>query len=548
MTASQDKRQVRRAELVRRLTELAPRHRIDAMLEEVDGKALVRSLPAEDVYSTIIDVGLVDSTEIVQLATPAQFRTFVDLAAWQRDRIDPLEVLHWLRAARGDDDEEFINKVRSLDVEVLELIFKKLVFIHDLEENPDVDTEGPTMEMVEGKYLLEFRIDGVDEAALRRLTYDLTTSNPFELGRFIEAVRWEALTELEETAYQFRRARLEDLGFPPLEEAQKIFAWVDPSKVGAKAGAAKSGLAQTTGYIDYVAAAFRGLDPVERQNLETEVRYLVNCALVADAAEPGDPAAIKRLSEHARDYLDLGLEHYTGGDADLATEVVRETTLRALFQVGFSLTLRLKRQTEKLAQEEGSRFAETWLAFEEETAAVGALMRRRPLKALKVPGADPVPFRARRELAEAEAMLGRVRQQRAVFQALLGSKPAEVVARFGLKLSELTPQRLFAAVVAWAEVDQAVEVSPFSELKLAELASRIFGDGPGVSVRASAGKRALETLQAKLQVGGPELESMIQRVLQAMANDFGAAWVKDARVKREAVTSLPLTGVMPLPS
>lgn len=539
---------MRRAELVRRLTELAPRHRIDAMLEEVDGRALVRSLPAEDVYSTIIDVGLADSTEIVQLATPEQFRTFVDLAAWQRDRMDPLEVLHWLRAARGEDDEDFVRKVRSLDVEVLELIYKKLVIIHDLEEDPDANPEGTSMEMVEGKYLLEFRIDGVDEAALRRLTYDLTTHNPFELARFIEAVRWEATTELEEAAYQFRRARLEDLGFPPLEEAQKIFAWVDPGSVGPKNKETTTSLAPTSGYIDYVAAAFRGLDTVERQNLESEVRYLVNCALVADAAEPGDPGAVKRLSEHARDYLDLGLEHYTAGDERLATEVVRETTLRALFQVGFSLTLRLKRQAEKLAHEEGSRFGDTWLALDEEAAAMTALMRRRPLKALKVPGAEPVPFRARRELADMETTFARIRQQRAVFQALLGPKASETIARFGLKLSELTAQKLFAAVVAWAEVEQRVEVAPFPELKLTELATRIFDDGPAVALRASAGRRALETLQSKLQVGGAELEPMIQRVLQSFANDFGAAWAKDARVKREAVSSLPLTGVMPLPA
>ncbi len=541
MSSTHEKRSLRRAELVRRLTDMAPKHRLDAMLEEVDGKALVRSLPAEDVYSTIIDVGLVDSTEIVQLATPEQFRTFVDLAAWQRDRIDPLEVLHWLRAARGEDDDDFLKKVRSLDLEVLELLYKKLTIIHDLEENPDVDTQGVTMEMAEGRYLLEFRIDGVDEAALRRLTYDLTTHNPFELSRFLEAVRWEASTELEEAAYQFRRSRLEDLGFPPLEESVKVFAWVDPEKVGSK-GTATSALTVASGHIDYVAAAFRGLDAVERQNLEGEVRYLVNCVLVADNAEPGDPIAIKRLSEHARDYLDLGLEHYTGGNPDLATDVVRETTLRALFQCGFSLTLRLKRQAEKLAHEEGSRFAETWLALDEETATLNALLRRRPLKALKVPGAEPVPFRSRREIAEVEQMLQRVRQQRAVFQALLGSSPAEVVARFGIKLSELTPQRLFAAVVARAEVDPVLDLAPFPELKLTELCSRIFGDGSPVALRASAGQKALELLQAKLAVGGPELEVMVHRVLLGFAAEFGAAWVKDSRVNRASVMTLPISG------
>ena len=112
---------------------MAPKHRLDAMLEEVDGRALVQSLAAEDVYATIIDVGLADSTEIVQLATGEQFRTFVDLAAWQKDRVDPLEALHWLRAARGDSDEDFIKKLQALDIELVELIFKKLTLIHDLE-------------------------------------------------------------------------------------------------------------------------------------------------------------------------------------------------------------------------------------------------------------------------------------------------------------------------------------------------------------------------------------------------------------------------------
>ena len=63
---------------------------------------------------------------------------------------------------------------------------------------------------------------------------------------------------------------------------------------------------------------------------------------------------------------------------------------------------------------------------------LAALLRRRPLKALKVPGAEPVPFRSKRELHEAEQLLGRVRGQRAVFQALLGAAVAQTVARFGV--------------------------------------------------------------------------------------------------------------------
>ena len=174
---------------------------------------------------------------------------------------------------------------------------------------------------------------------------------------------------------------------------------------------------------------------------------------------------------------------------------------------------------------------------------MAALLRRRPLKALKVPGAEPVPFRSRREVAEAEASLQRVRQQRAVFQSLLSPSPAEIVARFGSTMAELTPQRLFAAVVARAEVDEVVEVSPFPELKLTELCSRIFDEaGPVTQLRASAGKRALATLQSKLSLAGPELETMVQRVLGTFVADFGAQWLKDGRVAREKIVALPITG------
>lgn len=542
MTASHEKR---KAELVRRLIDLSPRHRADAMMEEIDGRALVRSIPAEDVYSTIIDVGLADSTEIVQLSTPEQFRTYVDLAAWQRDRLDPLEVIHWLRAARGDDDEAYSKKVAGLDIEVLELVYKHLTRVHDLEENPDVDTEGVTMEMPDGRYLLEFLIDGVDEAALRRITFDLMSQNPFELSRFLEAVRWETTVELEETAFQFRQARLQDLGFPPVEEAARVFAWLDPDSVAPKSAPAGQQLAAGTAPAGFVASAFRELDENERVNLEGEIRYLVNCILVAEAAEPGDPQALRRTSEHARDYLELGLEHLTGAEPAKAAAVVRARSLREIFQVGFSLTLRLKRQVEKLAREEGAKFADTWLALDDEAAILAALLRRRPLKALKVPGAEPVPFRSRRELAEVELLIERVRTQRRVFTALLGPTPAETVARFGGTLAEVRPQRLFAAVVAGAELHGLVDVTPVAPLQLTELCARLFDEGTPPRLRESAGLRARETLGAKVLEVEPELEVMVTRVLTAMLNELGPMWAKDGRVDASRVETLPIAGQLP---
>ena len=63
-----------------------------------------------------------------------------------------------------------------------------------------------------------------------------------------------------------------------------------------------------------------------------------------------------------------------------------------------------------------------------------------------------------------------------------------------------------------------------------------------MQLRASAGKRALATLQSKLSLAGPELETMIHRVLATFVADFGPAWIKDGRVHHEKIVALPITG------
>ena len=162
---------------------------MDAIIDSPEARAVVRSLPAELLYTTIQEVGLADSTELVQLASPAQFRTFVDLAAWKRDQIEPHAVLTWLRAARGEETEEFLRKLHRVDLEMLEYMLREFTQIHDLEENPDVNPEGVTMEMPEGRYLIEFKVEGVEQAALRAIINDLIAENPFEMARLLEAIR-----------------------------------------------------------------------------------------------------------------------------------------------------------------------------------------------------------------------------------------------------------------------------------------------------------------------------------------------------------------------
>jgi Family of unknown function (DUF6178) len=295
--------------------------------------------------------------------------------------------------------------------------------------------------------------------------------------------------------------------------------------------------------VDYVTHAFAGLDAVERDNLQMEVRHLVNSVIVGEGIEPGDPALVRQLSEETRDALCLGLEWLTQGDTSRCSEAVRTYTLRQLFQIGHTLTLSLRKQAEHLVKMPHVRFAQTIMALDEEAATVSALLRRRPKKALKVAGAAPVPFRTQRELAAAQATLDRTLEQSRVFHQLLGDSPQEMAARFQLKISELTPQRLFLAVVALAETDGVVDVVPFPSLQLAGLLERLFDNAkPVAELRPTAGQRALAALGAKLSVSPQALQPMIERVLTVLLHEVQAVWAQGKRVEPSMLQSLPMAG------
>lgn len=514
---------------IARLRSLPARKRLDALLEASDPRAAVHRTPVQLLYQTALEVGLADSTELVQLASPEQFRALLDLGGWDRDQLDPHDVLVWLRAARGDDPEEFLAKVHAVDLEVIELMLRALTVLYDRDEDPDADPQGVTVETPDHKYLIEIKVDGAEMSALRTLINDFIAQDPFLASRMFEAIRWELPSELEETAYRFRTARLQDLGFPPLEEAMSLYAYVDPEPLRPPGPAA--GLVRAEGQRpDYFAACLAALEPGEREVLEEELRYLINSALVADAADAGDLEAARRMGGQTRDYLTLGFEHLTGGDPSGAAEIVQRVPLKRLFQVGLSITLEARHAADRVAR---SLFTvdgvPVLLWFER--ALLAALRRRRPLRALKVEGAEPVTFRDRRELDETFALLERVERQSEVFRALLGEGEAPLQ-RFEAKLPGVGPDRLWAAILAHAALDGRLEVAPLPARRLDELAGRLFeGDLAAPRLRASASERALAALTPAVpEPAREELRRMVDTGLQRLLQELGAPFLREGRL------------------
>jgi Family of unknown function (DUF6178) len=531
-----------RLQLVRQLQRLQPKERLEAFLEAPGAAALIHSVPAEQLYLDIRAVGLADTTDIVQLSSPAQFQAFVDLGAWKGDRLDHHALLGWVSAARGEDAAAFAAQVSGLDLELIESLLRAHAAIHDLEEEPDLHVEGLTLDSADGRYRVEFLSeDAADQLALRTLLLDFMAQDALGLSRLLESARWTLPSELEEVAYGFRTARLTDLGFPDPETARSLYARVPLPAVAADAST--QGLARGNGRTDFLAAALESLTAEERQNLEDELRTVVNAVLVDERAEPGDPAAIRRASERARDTLELGLEYLASGNPLHAVEVVRAETSRHIFQVGFTLSLELKHRADRLVRRPLLRLDGEYLLWPDAAAAVVELRRPRPLRALKVEGAEAVPFRSLREVQETKALLGRAEHQAALFAALLGGTEESARAALG-RLGPDWPVGGMPAVLlsalAHAAVEGTLRVAPLPLPQLPQLAAALLeGDRDAPQLRRETRDRLVTALAALAPESAEEAARLVDAALEKLLAEVGPA-LAHGELPKEVSTLLPI--------
>jgi hypothetical protein len=374
------------AELRRALSTLGGRKRLDLLLDQPDPRAIVRALPADELFYAIQETGLADASDVVQLASPEQFQAFLDLDAWRGNEAEPMRLMPWIRAARGptsesdEDRDEWREKLALLDPDLVSLLLRSALRIHDLEEDEDPDLEGERfVRTVEGRYIVEFVPDGADYIAVRRLLDDLYEKDPFMAGRILSMVRWELDSDLAESALRWRNGRLADLGYPTFDEAISWFAR-PASRVEAPAGLPErppgfwlASFRRET-LLDRAAAR---LGPDAMARFELEAMAAANAAVVADRVDPADPEAVHGAVESARALLEMGLQTLSGGDPEVAASVLASTPLKTVFQRGFVQLLELRWRAERQRKADAAHGpAPTLDAPIGE--AVDAVLRRRP--------------------------------------------------------------------------------------------------------------------------------------------------------------------------
>ena len=326
---------------------LARRAELLALVSEPE--QVIPRIPPAELCFVVKAVGLSDAGWLLEHATEEQIATAVDLDAWTGFVPDRGRLAAWLAAFADAGEETLLRAARGLDFEilVLELRARLSVVLTGRDEAPDLPASTLTLD---GQFHLIPLEAGDDLEDVLALLQALFQHDYWFYHRLLQAVNAELETETEEWALRWRNGRLQDLGFPPLEDAKRIYAYLKPeqlAKLPTQPHLLEVGewplpvwmpSLPVAGDAEHLLfRAIAALPEEARRPLLFAFLALANRVAVADGMPLGEPETLPSATQKAARVASLGLAHLARENGVEAVEVLRRTALERLFVVGANL-------------------------------------------------------------------------------------------------------------------------------------------------------------------------------------------------------------------
>jgi hypothetical protein len=344
---------------------LPARQKRDLIMSAPEAERLVQSFAPETLFYTLKEIGSADAGDLLSMAAPDQVKGLFDLDCWNKDRVNFPRMREWIEAMAEAGRRRAAEALMELDIELVTLLMRRYLKVYRLDE-VQAALDVPTNRVVQfdEHYAVEFiRYDNI-LPFLQEILEEMFERDYDYFSSLMDEVYWGVDAELEEQAYQYRSARLNDRGFPDYFEAQSVFgylnprqfeeirrSYVPPNREDALGDDAQLDVAMMTPGADsslFNAALTAGFAAQGKRQIRTEMALVANQVLVARAIDFGDPDAVRDAIELTHHYLNLGLEHLAGGDLKTAIDYLRDTHLKLLLRLGVSLTIDLRKRAEAL--------------------------------------------------------------------------------------------------------------------------------------------------------------------------------------------------------
>lgn len=359
------------------ISSLRGTRKIDYLITAANASELVKNLSAEEIYLTIKEVGEEDSIQLFELTNFQQTQYLFDLEWWNRDELSPEKICQWFSIMLESSSEKFIEWARNVSTETLIAVFHKLVRVHSFDNVDDLHGDRPELYFftLDSVFFIEFLYPAYDNiviralkiirAAVRNRYYDL-----------LSGVQWFLESEQEEQAFYWRQRRLEESGFPEIDDAMRIYApLTDEIRHALQGGSPKPRFAEIH---DEIYPAF----PLQQQNsetflmkvidfsgnftLENRVRFelvqLSHKILVADVLTP-DFDTLSAVLRKAAAYVNIGLELLDLPDVQSAEKILETNYCEHLFRYAFEKIAHFRDRAQRIVSNLGEQEKEFYLSF-----------------------------------------------------------------------------------------------------------------------------------------------------------------------------------------
>jgi hypothetical protein len=318
-------------------------------------EGVVKNLHPAELFFTMKASSLDLAVELLSYAKGSQVQFFFDLDAWYKDRIKAERVASWIVLLFSAGEDKVLEWLRVADWDFLIALFQK--FIKVFKRSDDVDLleayDWLPPYTLDDVYFIDFKVDEL-EFYFRRMIEILREEMPEQYFSLLESVIWEIPLEVEERAYRFRNARLEDEGLVDYFSALEIYSPLHPKRIRAveeKFALLYEGevehplflvLVEDRGFlIERALAEIK--DPLVLNRIKRELAYLTTKLVIADFVVIDGLKEMEETTKKLWPSLNLGLDYLSHGRVDLAKEFLTNYYLEDIFQVGQTALRELRR-------------------------------------------------------------------------------------------------------------------------------------------------------------------------------------------------------------
>lgn len=350
------------------IMQLKGRDQMEILLLSPNSREVIQSLPPEQLYHLIKEVGEMDALPVLACANQEQIQYIFDLEWWQGDRFLPERAVDWLELLDKCDEEKFLEWILSEEFDQKVMVLQSLIKVFKNDEMTDSydGVENLKHLTLDSVYDIFFK-DPEAEQPLEKILKLLVAEDKKVFDALMEAVIWYPVSQTVEKSYQWRLSRVGEKGIPEFEEACEVYSRLDPESLNLPVSSGKEFEDEESQWSIAPHYPVVHVDPAmflsrclarmkDQQRINTicwELVYLANKVMVADRADPSILELRNEIMSKVLGYINIGLELGSDREEIKGEKLLHATWMQSLFQVGYGKVTQLKSQAHALIHEEG---------------------------------------------------------------------------------------------------------------------------------------------------------------------------------------------------